>query len=298
MHSSQTMERQLNLSRYVNLFMNLILKVKIFNRKFFDAFFYPGTIALILFVFTATNVFAQKEFRDQKNIAFKPGEVLEYRVHYGFIDAGEAKLEVLPEMKLFGTRQCYHVVGTGRSVGAFDWFFKVRDRYESFVDSQSVMPWFFIRRVNEGGYKIEQNVTFNHYQNIVTSEKSTLTMPDYLQDIISAFYYARSIDFNNLKVGEVVPIEAWLDETIIPLNVRFIGREKIKSKFGAVNCIMLRPLLQQGRVFKDNEDMTIWVSDDQNKIPIRAEAKILIGSIKMDLKGYQGLAGPLAIVQK
>ncbi|MEO8149832.1 MAG: DUF3108 domain-containing protein [Bacteroidia bacterium] len=251
-------------------------------------------IFVLLTAFSIASAFAQKEFREHKNDAFKPGESLTYRVHYGFIDAGEAKLEVLSEMKSFGTRPCYHVVGTGKSVGAFDWFFKVRDRYESFVDSAAIMPWFFIRRVDEGGYKINQTVTFNHYKNIVTSEKSTLNMPDYLQDLVSAFYYARTTDFNTLKIGDVLPIDAWLDDALIPLNVKFVGREKLNTKFGKINCIVLRPLLQQGRVFKENEDLTLWVSDDQNKIPIRAEAKILVGSVKMDLKNFSGLAVPLA----
>lgn len=252
-------------------------------------------LAGLLILMLSADVLAQKEFREHKNTAFKLGEVLTYRVHYGFIDAGEARLEVLPEMKSFGTRPCYHVVGTGVSVGAFDWFFKVRDRYESYVDSQSIMPWYFVRRVDEGGYKISQNVTFNHYKNVVVSEKSTLTMPEYLQDLMSAFYYARTVDFSSLKIGDIVPIKAWLDDALIPLDVKFVGREKIKTKFGTINCIVLHPALQQGRVFKDTEDMTLWISDDQNKIPIRAQANILVGSIKMDLKNYQGLVGELIV---
>src|ERR1043165_449284 len=100
---------------------------------------------------------ARKTFRSIKNEAFKPGEKLTFRLHYGIISAGEGTLEVLPDKKSFGGRTCYEVVGTGRSVGAFDWFFKVRDRYESTIDSQALIPWYFVRRVNEGGYTINQD---------------------------------------------------------------------------------------------------------------------------------------------
>lgn len=234
-----------------------------------------------------------KDLREIKNEAFKSGEVLEYRVHYGFIDAGEARLEISNEEKSVGGRPCFHMIGTGKSVGAFDWFFKVRDRYETFVDKSAIVPWLFIRRVDEGGYTINQNVMFNHHKKIATSEKSTLSIPENLQDLVSAFYYARTIDMSSKKTGDIIEIYAWLDDEIIPLHTKIIGREKIKTKLGTFNCIALRPLLQQGRVFKDNEDMTIWVTDDKNHIPVRAEAKILVGSIKMDLKKYSGLANPV-----
>lgn len=240
----------------------------------------------------------QPPLPDHKNEAFKAGEVLEYRVHYGFIDAGIARLEVLNDEKVIGGRPCYHVVGTGKSVGAFDWFFKVRDRYETMIDKSAIRPWLFIRRVDEGGYKINQNVTFNHQKKVVVSEKSTLTMPDNLQDLVSAFYYARTLDLSNKKTGEVVEIYAWLDDEIVPLHTKIVGREKIKTKFGTINCIVMRPLLQQGRVFKDNEDMTMWISDDKNHIPVRAEAKIAVGSVKMDLKSFSGLTNPLNLAKK
>lgn len=236
--------------------------------------------------------------RTHKNEAFKPGEVLEYRVHYGFIDAGVARLEVMKEEKSVDGRLCYHVVGTGKSVGAFDWFFKVRDRYESYIDKVAILPLAFIRNVDEGGYKINQNVKFNYSKNIVTSEKSTLAMQKNLHDMISAFYYARTLDLGSMKTGDIVEIYAWLDDEIIPLHTKIAGREKIKTKFGTFNCIVMRPLLQQGRVFKDNEDMTLWISDDKNHIPVRAEAKILVGSIKMDLKSFSGLMNQPGLYKK
>ena len=248
-------------------------------------------LSLILFY---KNLFAQDSvFKSVRNDAFTTSEVLEYRVHYGPFSAGEARLEVMPEITTFGNRRVYHVVGTGKSTGAFDMFFKVRDRYESFIDSQSIIPWYFIRRVNEGGYLINQNVTFNHFQNKAISEKATISVPEQVQDLISAYYYARTINFDTLKLNDIVPMHTYLDDEVINLNLRYLGKEKIKTGMGTFNCIKFIPVLLVGRVFKDDDDMTIWVTDDKNRIVVRAQADVLVGSIKMDLKTFSGLANPL-----
>ena len=235
----------------------------------------------------------QDTLRVIQNNAFKPGEFLKYRIHYGIIDAGEATLEVKPELFPIGNRKCYHVVGLGRTRGAFDWFFKVRDRYESYFDTQAFVPWIFIRRVDEGGYKISQNVTFNPYKKTATSEKGTIPVVEYVQDLVSAYYYARTLDFTNAKEGTLFPIPAYLDDEVYPMVIKYVGKQTISTRLGTFRCIMFRPLLQEGRVFKEQEGMTVWVTDDNNRIVVRAEAEILVGSIKMDLDGYKGLAGPL-----
>ncbi len=254
-------------------------------------------VCFLLMGLSAHSSNGQKVLRTIENKAFRAGEKLKFRIHYGFIDAGTATMEVKPDMKMIGGRPCYDIVGTGETVGAFDWFFKVRDRYESVVDSQAIIPWLFFRRVNEGGYTITQNVSFNHYTDSARSDKKTIAIPEYTQDLISAFYFSRTFDARGVKEGDVYPIPGYLDDNTLPLNVKFIGRDKIKTKVGTINCLGFRPMLQQGRVFKENEDMTVWVSDDDNHIPVRVQANVLIGSIKMDLIGYENLAGPLSIVK-
>jgi hypothetical protein len=252
------------------------------------------SVAIFALSLISSNLISQDStLRSVHNSAFTTNEVLEYRVHYGFIDAGEARLEIIPDIKTFANRSVYHVVGTGKTKGAFDWFFKVRDRYESYIDSASIFSWYFVRRVDEGGYKINQNVTFNHYKNIAISEKKTITVPHGTQDIISAYYFARTLNFDTVKVNDVYSFNAYLDDEIIPMNIKFLGREKIKTGLGTFNCIKFRPVLLVGRVFKDEEDMTIWITDDKNRIVVRAQAEILVGSVKMDLKNYSGLANPL-----
>jgi hypothetical protein len=253
-------------------------------------FLFPFIISLLFPFF----LYSQKSMRKLDNDAFIKGEKLTFRVHYGFLDAGEAVLSINENYDTLGGRLCYHVVGTGKSSGLLDPFFKVRDRYESVIDKEALVPWLFIRRVDEGGYKINETIVFNHFKNTATSGKGTYTVPEHIQDLVSAFFYARSIDFTNAKAGDVFPIQAFLDNEVIPLNLKLIGREKIKSRKGTFSCLKFRPLLQEGRVFKEKEDMTVWISDDKNKIPIRVQAEILVGSIKMDIIDFSGMGHPSA----
>jgi len=249
------------------------------------------------FALLITVTLSAQQLRNINVNAFQPSEVLEYRVHYGFMDAGEAKLEIAPDYKQIAGRKCLHVIGTGRSVGAFDWFFKVRDRYESYIDNEALIPWMFIRKIEEGDYSKKQNVSFNHYKKTASSEKKTISTPSHVQDIISAFYYARTLDFTNASPGDTFTIMTYLDDETFPLTIKYIGKETLKTKAGKFRCIAFHPMLLEGRVFKEQEGMTVWISDDKNKIPVRAEAEILVGSVKMDLKKYSGLANPLAVVK-
>lgn len=235
-----------------------------------------------------------QQLRSINNKAFKKGEVITYRVHYGFIDAGTARLEVMYEEKKYGDRDAFHIVGTGRSRGAFDWFFKVRDRYETFIDAEAIVPWVFLRRVDEGGYKINQNYVFNPYKKIVYADGTSFATPENVQDMLSAFYYSRCIDYSKAKEGDIFTIPSFVDNEIFEMKIKYIGREIIETDLGVFKCIKFRPVVQKGRVFKKEEDLNVWITDDDNHIPVRAQAEILVGSIKMDLESYSGLASPIS----
>lgn len=233
----------------------------------------------------------------RKNTAFKAGEILTYRLHYGIIDAGVAILEVKPQLKEAAGRKLYHVVGNGYTKGSFDWFYKVRDRYETFIDSSALVPWMFVRRVDEGGFKFSQDYIFNRYTNKVdVGNNEVFSIKDDTQDMISAFYAARNIDFTNAKVGDVFTVESFVDKEDWPMKVKYVGKETIKSDIGKIRCLKFRPIVQKGRVFKKEEDLAIWISDDPNHIPIRAEAKILFGAVKADLTSVQNNLSPMAKV--
>ena len=246
----------------------------------------------------ATQTADENKLRVLPNKAFKRGEILKYRLHYGFIDAGEAIIQVTGDNKQIDGRNTYHVVGLGYSKGSFDWFFKVRDKYESYIDEEAIVPWAFIRRVNEGGYVINQDYKFDQYKKTVDANGVNYKTPENVQDMISSFYYARNIDFTNAKKGDLFTITSFVDKETFDLKIKFIGRETIKTDMGKIKCIRFHPVVQKGRVFKTEDDLNVWISDDDNRIPIKAEAKILVGAIKMELLQYTNTNSPLVFVKK
>ena len=238
---------------------------------------------------------ASDKLPTKNNFAFRPGEKLTYRLHYGIINAGEAVLEVKPDVLTINGRQIYHIVGTGYTTGSTDWFFKVRDRYETYLDKAALLPWYFVRRVEEGGYKFSQDYSFNHFtKKVDIGNNQKYDIPDDVQDMVSAFYAARNMDLSRAKTGDVMSMICFMDKELWPMKIKLIGRETIATGIGEIRCLKFRPIVQRGRVFKKEEDMTVWISDDANHLPVRAQADILVGSIKMDLTAVMNLANPLA----
>lgn len=232
-----------------------------------------------------------KELRVIDNNAFKVGEYLKYRVHYGIVDAGIAELRVQGMTTKYG-RPAYHIVGTGKSVGMFNWFFRVRDRYETYMDKEAMMPWEFIRDVDEGGHEIKRHIYFNQFEKTAKDVKKSnkvYDVPENVQDILSAFYYARNADYSSLKKGDMIKINTFVDHEVFPLNLKFDGYETIKTKFGKVYTMRFLPVVQKGRIFKEEEGVYFWITADANHIPVRVKSELAVGSIKMDLEDYKGL---------
>lgn len=233
-----------------------------------------------------------------KHGAFKPGEKLTYRLTYGAFDAGEATLSVVETKKTIKGRPLWRMVGTGKTVSAFEWFYKVDDLYESYMDVDAMVPWVFKRRVDEGGFKISQDYTFFQHKNTVETEKgATHNVPDKVQDMISAFYYARTFDFSKAKVGEEFMVNIFLDDELFPTKIKYMGLETIRTRKGKYKCHVFAPVVIEGRVFENEDAMRVWITADGNKIPIMAKAKIKVGTIKMHLVGWQGLANPMVEVK-
>jgi len=261
------------------------------------------SVLFIVAVLTSFILHAQT-LRTANNTAFKRGEVLRYKVYYdailtGKVNAGEAELDVKDENKLIANRSTYHVVGLGLSKGAFNLFFKVVDRYETYIDEEALVPWLFIRRVNEGGYKISQDVTFNQFKNVASAlnnknNKTTNTkVNENMQDIISALYYARTLDLSDAKIGQEFPIKFFLDDSIYTSKIIYEGKENVTVDIGKFRCLKFKPMVATGNVFKDPYPMTLWVTDDKNHIPLLAESAIIVGSVKLELIKYSGLANAL-----
>lgn len=235
-------------------------------------------------------------FALQKYMAYSVGEKLEYLIHYGFVDAGVATLEVKEKMFLNGT-EVYKVVGTGKTVGMTDWFFRTRDRYETYINKRTLLPEKFIRDVDEGGYIIKRDIDFNRTTNTAKDNElkkdTNFAVPANVQDIFSAFYYARCLDVSAIAKGDIIEIPTFLDHEIFMFRIRFVGREVVNTKKGKIVALKFVPVLQEGRVFKDEDDLNIWISDDDNHVPVRIQSELVVGSIKVDLVNYSGLRHPL-----
>ncbi|TRW22597.1 DUF3108 domain-containing protein [Flavobacterium zepuense] len=251
-------------------------------------------IALIMF-FTAGDVFSQD--------AFKVGETLKFRIHYGVVNAGNATLEVKEATR--DNKKVFHVVGNGVTTGMTKFFFKVNDVYETYFDKNTGKPYQYVRKIDEGGYTKNQEGFFNQANNTVLvkdykhKSQKTISVTENVQDIMSTFYYLRnhpSVD--KLKVGEAITVDMFFDEEVTKFKLKFIGREDIKTKFGTVSTMIFRPYVQAGRVFKEEESLTVWISDDANKIPLRIKASLAVGSLKADLEGYSGLAHTFTVKSK
>ena len=233
--------------------------------------------------------------RTVEHHAFQAGEKLSYVLHYGWLNAGVATLELKEAEQDVEGRGILHAVGTGVSTGAFNAFYKVNDRYESYLDEEGVFPWVFIRRVNEGGYTINQDYLFKQNRHtVVTQDKKSFNVAAGVQDMLSAFYYARTLDYANAQKGQEFTIPCFMDNKEWTLRMRFVKKENIKLRNGKYRCLKFQPVVQEGRIFKTNDDLNVWITDDANHIPVLAEAKVLVGSIKMELTGYSGLASPIA----
>ncbi len=253
---------------------------------------------LIAIIFVAT-----AGFSSQKDRAFDVGEWFKFRIHYGVINAGYATLEIKEAVR--NNKKVFHAVGKGYTTGMSRFFFKVDDNYESYFDKETGNPYQFVRKINEGGYTKNQEGFFNQGADRVVvkdyknKKEQTFVVPNNTQDIISSFYYLRNHPaIDKMKVGEAISIEMFFDDETTTFKLKYIGRETISTKFGLVSTMVFRPLVQSGRVFKEQESLTVWISDDDNRLPVRIKASLAVGSIKADLDGYKGLKHPFKVTKK
>ena len=228
------------------------------------------------------------------NKAFKRGEELTYKLHYGFLDAAYVNLNITNEKTKFKGRETFHVIGIGKTNGITDWIFKVRDRYETYIDEKSLVPWLFKRRVNEGGYIINQDYSFDRYNNkVITENRKEYYVSDNMQDMISAYYQARTLDLSNIKQGDVISLNCFIDDEVFPVKIKFEGHQTVEIKLGKFKCLKFTPIIQTGRIFKDENDLSLFISNDENHILIKAEADILFGTIEVELTEFNGLLNKL-----
>ncbi|WP_106144894.1 DUF3108 domain-containing protein [Flagellimonas meridianipacifica] len=236
--------------------------------------------------------------------AFKSGEWLKFRIHYGFLNASYATLQLSTDK--IDSIPVYHVVGRGKTTGFASIFFKVDDTYESYFGRKDGKPYRFIRKINEGGYTKDIEIDFHYAEDkaILKDNKNgkefDIPVHDDIQDLLSASYHLRNrYKLEDFKEGQSIDMDMLFDDDgVFKFKLKFLGKEIIRTKFGKVECLKFRPLVQSGRVFKEKESLTLWVSNDMNKIPVRIKADLAVGSLKADLDGYNGLRNQFKIIMK
>lgn len=260
-------------------------------------------IALLILFFTAATLsftFSQTKnektdkdgFRTISQSAFKAGEKLTFDVKYGFVTAGVATMAI-PKIKRISGREAYHVTFEVNSVPSFDWIYKVRDRYETYIDTKGIFPWRFEQHIREGGYTRDFSAFFDQRKGKAKTSEGEYDIPKYVNDIVSAFYLARTFDYSKMKEGDRLNLKNFYKDKVYDLDVKYIGKETIEVPAGKFDCIIVEPLVQEGGLFKNEGNIVVWLTNDDLKIPVRVKTKVVIGSIDADLTKYEGLAGKL-----
>ena len=238
----------------------------------------------------------------QQESSFGDGEWFKFKMSYsGFLKAGNATLSV-KDSTLYN-KEVYHVIGKGWTTGMIKWFFKVKDRYESYFDKQTIMPYKFVRNIDEGGHTKDIEIDFDqennkaYVNNKKYNKKTVIDTKPNIQDMVSTFYYLRNnLDTDSLKIGDEVKIDMFFDEENYGFKLQYLNQEIIDTKFGNIQSLKFRPYVMAGRVFKEEESLTLWVSKDKNKVPLRIKADLAVGSLRADLEAFKGLKHPFRIV--
>jgi hypothetical protein len=260
-------------------------------------------ILFYLFIAFCGISFSAKAQCLNKITSFKEGEKVSYQIYYnwGFIWVAAGEAIFTTEKTKFAGKTVFKLKGEGFTYPKYDALFKVRDKFESYVDTINLKPYRYLRDTKEGSHLVYNDTYFNYYKKKIVGyyrendkpiKTDTIALNNCVFDVLSMIYYARNIDFSKNNIGDVIPIVMYLDNKIYSLTIRYLGKETIKTETGLVACIKFNPKLIPGTMFKDGDEMTVWVSDDENKIPVLIEAPILIGQVKAKLKSATGTIAP------
>jgi len=245
-------------------------------------------MALVLGLVSLTG-YAQ-ELPLKKEPIFKEGEILSYKLKYGFLTAAEATIKVQASDLKFDNKPTYKLVVDAQTSGTFDIFYKIRDHYDSYIDKVDLTPHFYQENIREASYRRQDKARFYQDSKKVVANKGTFATPTTQTfDLVSAYYFARSLDISKLKIGDRFKLNYFLGDEISALEIQYMGKEMVKSKLGNLRCLKFSPSIKPGRIFKKDSKLYLWITDDGNRVPIKAEVEILVGSVTLEIKSAEGL---------
>lgn len=248
---------------------------------------------LVIFLFLTTAFAAKDPYRRVVNHSFDSGEYFEYRVHYGLFNAADATVEIAPQVQTVNGRSCYVVNVVGKTLGAFGWFAKIRNQWTSWIDTSAIVSQRFYRNVRENDYRKTETIVFDHLGDdaSVTDENGTkqYKVPNNIQDAISSYFFLRTVDYSKLNIDDVVSVPTFFENAVYPLKVRYRGKEVIKTRYGKLTALKLNPIIPDNQLFKGENSIRIWMSDDVNKVPVKVEVDLWVGSLVMEVRNYRNI---------
>lgn len=233
------------------------------------------------------------------NNAFKDGEELTFRIRYGFITAGSAKMKVSIE-NFNNNRRVYHLKTTAKSASGFSWIYEVKDVVSSFVDYDYFYPVRFEKKLREGSYKadlftdyiptdslaIVESIRYNSDMEIKKKKDYNVKVPPFSQDVLSSFYFIRLQD---LEIGKSVYLTNHEKKKVYDMEVLVHKKETIEVEAGTFKCIMVEPVIKGEGLFKKKGRLRVWLTDDDKKIPVQMKSEVLIGDITTELIKIKGI---------
>jgi len=241
-----------------------------------------------LYIFFLLLFSFQASFPQENQNHFLPGEKLKFVLFYGLINGGIVNVELTSVV--YEGKNAYQGKLLASSTGLADVIYKVRDEYQSIFDPATILPYKAIRDISEGKYKRYDHAFYDNKNLKITNNKNKVfDVPLNIRDIIAVFYYMRNINYEKMKTGDLMKVNTFFDNEIYYLDVQYLGTETINTKKGEFKCHKIAPFVETGRAFENNDDMTIYLSADRNRVPVRVELNLKVGSIKCDLIEYSGL---------
>ncbi|MDH5476499.1 MAG: DUF3108 domain-containing protein [Cyclobacteriaceae bacterium] len=235
---------------------------------------------------------------NEKTNSFSLGEHIKYKVHYGFVYAGEAIMTVGKDLSIVNEKPCYNVLVEGNSIGMFDFFMKIRDTWGTQIDTVTHVPHHFFMKIAEGKYRKHEVIDFKQEDKEVKVKKyhtkqkfwkpiETHEVPDKIQDIVSSYYYLRTLDFKKMNFGDTISINVFFEDEVFDFNIRYVGIEKVKTKIGSYEALVLSPIMPENSLFDGENSIRVWLSNDKNKIPLKVKANMFVGAVEVDIHEYQ-----------
>lgn len=253
---------------------------------------------LLIFFCGIAGKAASQHVPSLKKGVFQPGEELSYRLRYGFINAADGVLKVLPSDLTFDGKPTYHLNAVGKTAKAFNVFYNIRDQYDSYIDQDTYLPYFFSEDIKEGKYRRNDKIRFYQKKKKIEATRGNFDAKESQTfDLLSAYYFSRTLDLTNIAEGDSFKLSYFLKDTLAYLYITYMGKENIKTPLGTLKCLKFSPSLEPGRVFKKDSKLHLWVTDDENRIPVKAKVDILIGAVTLELTGAKGLKYPLKTVK-